>query len=190
MIYPALFKTSVFNIKITASMSLTIPSFIQQIQTGISQQSFIKMVIGNKRNKADEVKNIAIKLIDLKDEDVLAKRLNDNGVLAMIWPMLCDLSHNNLNALARRHFPDHGSGEKKLIVFSPLDAQLRSLILTKQLIFLVSGLESLRSSVKASCIVDFDQSMEKINVIWLAALEIEGSVFEDASDEKGSSERI
>ncbi len=53
-------------------MSLTIPSFIQQIQTGISQQSFIKMVIGNKRNKADEVKNIAIKLIAFKEENKLS----------------------------------------------------------------------------------------------------------------------
>ena len=53
-------------------MSLTIASFIQQIQTGISQQSFIKMVIGNKRNKTAEVKNIAIKLIALKDENKLS----------------------------------------------------------------------------------------------------------------------
>ncbi len=53
-------------------MSLTIPSFIQQIQSGIAQQLFIKMVIGNKRNKTAEVKNIAIKLIALKDEKKLS----------------------------------------------------------------------------------------------------------------------
>ena len=53
-------------------MSLTIPSFIQQIQTGISQQSFIKMVIGNKRNKTAELKNIAIKLVALKDGNKLS----------------------------------------------------------------------------------------------------------------------
>ena len=53
-------------------MSVTIPSFIQQIQTGISQQSFIKMVIGNKRNKTAELKNIAIKLVALKDDNKLS----------------------------------------------------------------------------------------------------------------------
>ena len=53
-------------------MSLTIASFILQIQTGISQQSFIKMVIGNKRNKTAEVKNIAIKLIAFKEENKLS----------------------------------------------------------------------------------------------------------------------
>ena len=53
-------------------MSVTIPSFIQQIQTGISQQSFIKMVIGHKRNKTAEIKNIAIKLVALKDDNKLS----------------------------------------------------------------------------------------------------------------------
>jgi len=53
-------------------MSATISSLIQQIQSGISQQSFIKMVIGNKRNKTAELKNIAIKLVALKDDNKLS----------------------------------------------------------------------------------------------------------------------
>ncbi len=53
-------------------MSLTIPSLIQQVQSGISQQSFIKMVIGNKRNKTAELKNIVIKLVALKEDNKLS----------------------------------------------------------------------------------------------------------------------
>lgn len=123
----------------------------------------------------DEVKAQLNKpeLAGLKDEDVLAKALNDDGTLAMLWPLLCDLSHNNLNALAERHFPDHGSRERKLSIFSPLDAKLRSIILTKQIMFLVTGLESLRSLVKDNCVADFDKTLGMMNAMWLKAMEIE-----------------
>lgn len=106
------------------------------------------------------------KLTSLKDEDVLAKTLKDNGVLAMLWPLVCDLSHNNLNALAERHFPIRGSREKKLAVFSPIDDKLRSLVRTKQVMFLVTGLASLRPLVKENSLADFDETMEKLNIWW------------------------
>lgn len=53
-------------------MPHTISSFIQQVLAGIQQQTFIKMVLGNKRNKTADIKNVVIKIVALKDGNKLS----------------------------------------------------------------------------------------------------------------------
>ena len=58
--------------KKATSMQATIEILLQKIAHSITEQSFIKIVLGNKRNKAAELKNVAAKLIAIKEEPTLS----------------------------------------------------------------------------------------------------------------------
>jgi len=53
-------------------MQATTAALLQKITDSIATKSFIKIVLGNKRNKAAEIKNISAKLIAIKDQTSLS----------------------------------------------------------------------------------------------------------------------
>ena len=48
-------------------MSTSIPSFLQQIRSGIDKDEFIKLTLGNKRDRKEELKNVFIKIVTIKN---------------------------------------------------------------------------------------------------------------------------
>ena len=48
-------------------MSTSIPSFLQQIRSGIDKYEFIKLTLGNKRDRNSELKNVFIKIVTIKN---------------------------------------------------------------------------------------------------------------------------
>jgi SAM-dependent methyltransferase len=53
-------------------MQASIEILLQKIANSITAQTFIKIVLGNKRNKAAELKNVSAKLITIKEEPKLS----------------------------------------------------------------------------------------------------------------------
>jgi hypothetical protein len=88
------------------------------------------------------------KIAKKRREQLIEDHIDTSGVLLPFWCVLCDVSHNNINALAIRHFDLDEEGIERIVVHGALDRMLAESIVITLSSMIVDSANQLTTFVK------------------------------------------